>query len=165
MREGKQRAESAREMTRREMLQVLAAVAAAGVVPQVAAQGAMPPAQFASLSRSMTGYAFADRRVAASVMSALAAAVGAADLSRLALLASSTPPDRLAPAIRAAGLTSTAETIVAALYTGTVSTPRGVRVISYDQALIWQALAWTKPNAFCGGETNYWAVPPSTSTT
>ncbi|HET9045659.1 MAG TPA: sugar dehydrogenase complex small subunit [Casimicrobiaceae bacterium] len=152
-------------MSRREMLQALAALAVTTVAPQVFAQGALSRAQFASLSKSITGYTFADGRVAATVMSALAAAVGTADLSRLAQLALSTPADRLAPAIRAAGLTSTAETVVAALYTGTMNTPRGVRVISYDQALIWQALAWTKPNAFCGGETNYWAAPPSTATT
>ena len=163
MREGKGSAASARVMTRREMLRALAALATAGVVPQVLAQGALSPAQFASLSKSVTGYAFADRRVAAAVMSALAAAIGAAQLSRLAQLASSTPSDRLAPALQTAGLASAAETVVAALYTGTVNTPRGARVISYDQALVWQALAWTKPNAFCGGETNYWAAPPSTS--
>ena len=163
MREGKRRAVSAREMTRREMLQVLAALAAAGVVPRAIAQGTISPAQFASLSKSVAGYAFAEPPVAAAMLTALVAAVGAANLTRLARLASSTPADRLAPAIGAAGLTSTAETVVAALYTGTVNTPRGVRVISYDQALIWQALAWTKPNAFCGGETNYWAAPPSTS--
>ena len=42
---------------------------------------------------------------------------------------------------------------MAALYTGTVDTPKGTVVVSYDQALVWQACAWTKPNAFCGGAT------------
>ncbi|MEO5764452.1 MAG: sugar dehydrogenase complex small subunit [Casimicrobiaceae bacterium] len=148
-------------MTRRELLRTLCALAASGLVPQALAQGTLPPAQFSALSKSVAGYAYGDDRTAARMLNALAAAVGAAKLSRLAQLASSTPPEQLWPALKAANLEAVAETVVAALYTGTVTTPRGPRVISYDQALVWQALPWTKPNAFCGGETNYWATKPS----
>jgi predicted ArsR family transcriptional regulator len=161
MREGKSRMLSHRGATRRGLLKGLAALAASGLVPQALAQGALPPAQFSALSKAVTGYGYADRRVAAAMLSALTAAVGAANLSRLAQLASSTPAAQLNAALRAANLEATAEIVIVALYTGTVSTPRGSRVISYDQALVWQALTWTKPNAFCGGETNYWATAPT----
>ena len=161
MREGKSRVLSPRGTTRRRLLKGLAALAASGLVPQVLAQGTLAPAQFSALSKAVTGYRYADRRVAAAMLSALTAAVGAANLSRLAQLASSTPAAQLNAALKAANLEAGAETVIAALYSGTVSTPRGPRVISYDQALVWQALPWTKPNALCGGETNYWASAPS----
>ena len=95
------------------------------------------------------------------MLRALDAAVGRASLARLATLSTHTPPSELDAALKAAGLTQTAETVVVALYTGTVETPKGTVVVSYDQALVWQACAWTKPNAFCGGETNYWASAPA----
>ena len=143
------------------MLQALVALAASGVAPLSLAQDALPAAQFGALSQALAGYAFADDRAARAMLSALSAAVGPANLTRLARLASSTPASQLGPALKTAKLDATAETVVAALYSGTVNTPRGPRVISYDQALVWQALAWTKPNAFCGGETNYWSSAPS----
>jgi D-sorbitol dehydrogenase-like protein len=164
MREGRSRAASQRGMTRRELLQGLAALAASGLVPQALAQATLTPAQFSALSGALAGYAYSDRRVAAAMLSALAAAVGAANLARLARLASSTPAPQLGAALKAANLEAASETVIAALYSGTVDTSRGLRVVSYDQALVWLALPWTKPNAFCGGETNYWAsAPPPTS--
>jgi fructose 5-dehydrogenase small subunit len=150
-------------MTRRECLQGLAALATSGWLPQGLAQGAqaLTPTQFAALSNSCTGYAFGDPRVANAMLRALVANVGGATLSRLATLASSTPPLQLDDALQAAGLAQPAEVVVTALYTGVVEGPKGPIVVSYDQALIWQACGWTKPNAFCGGTTNYWATAPA----
>lgn len=34
-------------------------------------------------------------------------------------------------------------------------------MISYDEALVWQACDFTKPSATCGGPFGYWANPPS----
>lgn len=161
MREARSNTESQRGMTRREMLQALVALAAGSGAPIALAQDALPAAQFTALAQSLVGYAFVDHRAARSMLAALSAAVGPANLTRLARLASSTAGTELGPALKAAKLEATAETVVAALYSGTVNTPRGPRVIAYDQALVWQALPWTKPNAFCGGETNYWASAPS----
>jgi hypothetical protein len=42
-----------------------------------------------------------------------------------------------------------------------VTTPKGPVVFTYEQALAWQAVPWTKPNADCGGMTNYWAKAPN----
>ena len=155
---------SHRDVTRRELLRGLTALAAAGWLPQGIAQsaGGVAPsaAQFAGMSAAITGYGFADRSVADAMLRALREAVGAENLARLANLATATPPAQLDGALKAAKLESVAETVVAALYSGVVETPRGPRVISYTQALVWQACAWTKPNAYCGGQTNYWATAP-----
>lgn len=35
-------------------------------------------------------------------------------------------------------------------------------MISYDEALVWQACDFTKPSATCGGPFGYWANPPAT---
>jgi hypothetical protein len=152
-------------MGRRELLGQLVALAASGWLPEALAQGApsatLTPAQFSALCKRYTGYAFADPRVANAMLRALGASIGRANLSRLATVAAGTPPAQLGVALRAAGLERAAEIVVVALYTGVVDTPKGPIVVSYDQALIWQACGWTKPNAFCGGTTNYWATAPA----
>ena len=151
-------------MKRREMLQGLAALAASGWLSEALAQGAAPtPAQFSAACKAYTGYVFGDPRVANAMLRALVANVGRPTLSKLAALAASTPPSQLDGALEAAGLTRAAETVVASLYSGMVNGPSGPLVVSYNNALIWQACAWTKPNAVCGGSTNYWATAPSTT--
>ena len=50
--------------------------------------------------------------------------------------------------------------VVTALFTGMIDTPKGRVVITYDNALAWQAVPWTKPNALCGGDIDYWASAP-----
>jgi hypothetical protein len=152
-------------MSRRKLLQGLAALASSGWLPHAWAQSAtsstLSPAQFSATSLACTGYAFDDPRVAAAMLRALNGSVGRANLSRLARLAMSTPPAQLDAALKAAGMERTAEIVIAALYTGTVDGSKGTIVVSYDRALVWQACGWTKPNAFCGGQTNYWADPPA----
>ena len=154
-----------RPMNRRELLQGLAALASSGWLPAAFAQSpsspTLSPAQFSATSIACAGYTFDDPRVAAAMLRALNDSVGRANLIRLAKLAVNTPPAQLDAALKAAGMERTAEIVVAALYTGTVDGPKGTIVISYDQALVWQACGWTKPNTFCGGQTNYWSDPPT----
>lgn len=38
----------------------------------------------------------------------------------------------------------------------------GVTVADLNGALLWDALAFTKPWGSCGGETGYWRDPPAT---
>jgi Membrane bound FAD containing D-sorbitol dehydrogenase len=156
-----------RPMNRRELLQGLVALASSGWLPPAFAQSAastpLSQTQFSATSVACTGYTFGDPRVATAMLRALNDAVGGANLIRLATLAVNTPPAQLDASLKSAGLERTAEIVVAALYTGTVDSPKGTIVISYDQALVWQACGWTKPNAFCGGQTNYWADPPAVS--
>ncbi|MFO1415588.1 MAG: sugar dehydrogenase complex small subunit [Burkholderiales bacterium] len=146
--------------TRRRLLQGLAALVAAGAVPPAFAQSAATPAQFAALTRTVTGFAWQDDAAAAAMLRALASAVGASTLAKVAALAQSTPPENLTAALATAGLDRAAATIVTALYSGVVDTPKGPVVITYASAIAWQAVPWTKPNALCGGITNYWATAP-----
>lgn len=145
---------------RRRLLQGLAALAASGWLPPGFAQTG---AQFAGLSKAMTGFAYEDAALAASMLKALTSAIGAPTLAKIAALASSTPANRLADALRAANLDAPAAKIVVALYSGVVDTPKGPVVFTYNEALAWQAVPWTKPNALCGGQTDYWASAPSES--
>ncbi|MFO1399008.1 MAG: sugar dehydrogenase complex small subunit [Burkholderiales bacterium] len=148
---------------RRLLLQGLAALVAAGAAPLAAAQGAPTPAQFAALTRTLTGYAWQDDVAAAAMLRTLSTAVGASTLARVADLARGTAPDALSAALATAGLERAASTIVTALYTGVVETPKGPVVLTYASAIAWQAVPWTKPNALCGGITDYWASAPGQS--
>ena len=149
--------------TRRALLQGLAAFAVSGWMPPSVAQGgaALSASQFATLSNAFTGYTFDDSAVASAMLRALDAAVGRPSLTRLARLAAATPAGQLDAALKAQGLDAVAETVVVALYGGIVQTPNGPRVVTYDDAIVWQACGWTKPNGFCGGVTNYWATAPT----
>ena len=50
-----------------------------------------------------------------------------------------------------------ADDVVAAWYSGSYATAAGPAVAGYTDALLWQALSFTKPPGYCGGETGYWA--------
>ena len=53
-----------------------------------------------------------------------------------------------------------ADDIVAAWYSGIYDTATGPAVAAFNDALLWDALDFTKPSGACGGETGYWADPP-----
>jgi hypothetical protein len=149
---------------RRQVLKGLAALLGASCAPYGFAQPAsMQSARFAGLSRALTGFAYEDPTLAASMLRALAADVGEVALARIAAIASATPPDKLTDTLRAARLDAAAGRVVTALYSGVVQTPQGPVVLTYDDALAWQAIPWTKPNALCGGLTDYWASVPVAS--
>ena len=153
-------------LSRRQLLRGLAALAAAGAIPPGLAQDPLAPlsaTRFAALSRTTTGFMFADPETATAMLRVLTAAVGAANLAKIANLAAVTPPAQLAEELRIAGVEGAATQVVTALLTGMIDTPQGRTVITYDQALAWQAVPWTKPNALCGGVTDYWASAPKDS--
>ena len=114
-----------------------------------------------ALSRALTGFAYDDPDLASAMLRAMVDAFGAPTLARIASIASSTPAAGLADAVRNAGLTDVATRVIVALYSGTVMTPKGPVVFAYNDALGWRAVPWTKPNAVCGGPTDYWATAPS----
>jgi len=87
--------------------------------------------------------------------------VGASDLAQIANLAAVIAPAQLADELKIAGLDGAAMKVMTALLTGMIDTPQGRMVITYDHALAWQAVPWTKPNAWCGGDTDYWATAPT----
>jgi len=151
-------------VTRRALLQGLAAFAASGWMPAGLGQGAataIDAPRFAALSTTLTGFAYKDPALASAMLKALTDAVGADALAKIATLAAVTAPDRLGDELRIAGVDKQAQAVLVALYSGVVTTPKGPVVFTYEQALAWQAVPWTKPNADCGGMTNYWAKAPN----
>ena len=143
---------------RRRVVQGLAALAASGVVPSGVAQS---PSQLGAVSRPLTGFAYDDPQVAAAMLRAMNAAFGSSSVQRVAAIAATTPASGLMAALRGAGLDNVAQRMIVALYSGTVETPQGSVVVAYNEALGWRAVPWTKPNAICGGPTDYWASAPS----
>jgi hypothetical protein len=53
-----------------------------------------------------------------------------------------------------------ANAIVSAWYSGVYNTAAGPAVATFDQALLWNALTYTKPFGECGGDTGYWSAAP-----
>ncbi len=53
-----------------------------------------------------------------------------------------------------------ANSIVASWYTGYSPNQDDENVLTYTDALIWQAMDYTKPMAYCGDGMGYWADPP-----
>ena len=139
---------------RRTLLQALAALGASALAPGVHAQQP-EAAAFARLSAALTGYPQADPATAAKVMRAFATPKRLAALRALAVLAASTPPDRIDAAIAAKKLDQVANDLVAAWYSGMVDG----KVVLYTDALVWTAAKFTKPMGICGGVTGYWAEP------
>lgn len=52
--------------------------------------------------------------------------------------------------------------IAAAWYSGVSPDPEDLQVVTYVDALMWQAMDYTKPLGNCGGQMGYWADPPET---
>jgi hypothetical protein len=127
-----------------------AAVLAAGSPRPAGAQGTVTVDQFRALSGRLTGAAVADldATIAGKLLD------GFVSMGRgpaLALLAAD-------PGVNTG---TVADDIVAAWYSGTYDTPAGPAVAGFTEALLWNGLDFTKPPGFCGGETGYWADPPS----
>jgi hypothetical protein len=57
-------------------------------------------------------------------------------------------------------LQTLARRIVAEWYSGIYETGQGPAVATFEHALLWRALSYTKPLAYCGGEMGHWATPP-----
>ena len=151
------------QIDRRRLLQGLAALAASGWMPAGLAQDPLAPLtaqRFGALTRTTTGFAFTDAATANAMLDALNAAVGATNLTKIANLAAVIAPAQLNDELKIAGLDKAATVVVTALFTGMLDTPTGRVVITYDNALAWQAVPWTKPNAVCGGDIDYWASAP-----
>lgn len=106
--------------------------------------------QFLALSGQLTGRPSLDAAVATTLLDGFVATGKSADLAALV----------------SAGGNATAKTqqlanaVVGAWYSGVYDTPSGQAVAGFDTALMWDAMRFTKPFGFCGGDTCYWAAPP-----
>ena len=104
---------------------------------------------FRTLSAKLTGTSLTDLDMgaAAKLLAGLLSMGRGADLARLA-----------ADPGTSAGTLAT--DIVAAWYSGNFRTAGGLTSIGLPNALLWDALDFTKPPGFCGGLTGYWADAP-----
>jgi hypothetical protein len=139
-------------ITRRSLLVggASAAALAAGLSLRAGARETITVDQFRALSARLTGAAVSDLdpTMAGKLLEGFVAMGRGPALARLA-------------ANPGAGTGSLADAIVAAWYSGTYDTPAGPAVAGFTDALLWNALDFTKPPGVCGGETGHWADPPS----
>lgn len=135
------------QLTRREFLSAASAISILALVqwPQGAMAASFDVDAFLALSKEQVGASNLSKDVAGAMLKAYTA-LGKQDA--LAGLAGGKSDPELA------------NSIVAAWYTGESPDPAALQVLDYTDTLIWQAMDYTKPMAFCGGEMGYWADPP-----
>ena len=102
---------------------------------------------FLSLSQKLVGQDDLSEDIAAEMLKAFGS-IGRED--DLAALAGDTDDEALSNAI------------LAAWYSGVSPDPDDLKVLTYTDALMWQAMPYTKPMGYCGGAMGYWAEPPAT---
>ncbi|MEM8853202.1 MAG: sugar dehydrogenase complex small subunit [Pseudomonadota bacterium] len=123
-----------------------AALAVAGA-PSVAATQVRVDA-FLALSERLTGHSSLSADVAKTLLEAIHASAGGTELEALV---DGTLADDGALANR----------IVGDWYSGVAVAGDGKDVVAtYEGALMWKALTFTKPMGVCGGATGYWQDPP-----
>lgn len=145
------------QLSRRDLIlaAVGAAIASAGTTGFPAAlfaQSTVTPEQFLALSERLTGKSELSLDVATTILGGFLATGHQDELARLA-------------AEHFDAFTPLADAIVAAWYSGLFTTATAgeapvQKVSGFTEALVWDALTFTKPWAECGGETGYWADPP-----
>jgi hypothetical protein len=113
---------------------------------------AAPPSleQFIAISRKLTGHQSLDSDMGKNILDAFVAAGQAGDI---VTLFGDPAPEQSQLKIASA--------IVAAWYSGISPRPGASQVTGFNEALVWDALTYTKPWGSCGGETGYWGEPPS----
>ncbi len=137
------------KVDRRSLLAGCAAAAILARMPGAArAAPSIGPDAFLRLSERLTGKSSLDPDLAAQFLAAFDGEGRGAELSRLV--------DGGAPGAD----TVAADEVVAAWYTGLVPGKAGSRLVTYDEALVWSVLSYTKPAGYCGGAMGYWADPP-----
>jgi hypothetical protein len=142
-------------LARRDFLLSLAgAIAAAGTAgfpARLYAASSISVEQFAVLSKTLTQATTAlDPDVARTLLGAFIVTGHEAGLA--ALIAD--------PSSAAAKNAPLAQAIVGAWYSGVCTVANGQEVATFDQALMWSAMTFTKPFGVCGGDTGYWSDVP-----
>ncbi|GAB5460466.1 sugar dehydrogenase complex small subunit [Hoeflea alexandrii] len=122
------------------------ALAAFAQWPGAASAAELDPERFLALSERLTRKDDLSGDIATAMLEAFKA-TGRAD--ELASLVDGTDNQELA------------DEIVAAWYSGVSPDPDSNDVLTYTDALMWQAMSFTKPMGYCGGAMGYWAEPPA----
>jgi hypothetical protein len=130
----------------------IAAPGAGGFPARLYAESPVTVAQFLALSQSLTQASAAslDAGIAKTLLGGFIAIDHGGELAALAA-------DPASATTKHAAL---ANAIVGAWYSGVYSTADGQAVATFDQALLWNALTYTKPFGECGGDTGYWSAAP-----
>ena len=106
--------------------------------------------QFFDLSRTLTGQSSLDNGMGGNILDAFVSAGQAEDL---ATLIADSAPERSQSKI--------ADAVVAAWYSGASPLTGAREVTGFNEALVWNALSYTKPWGNCGGEMGYWSELPA----
>ena len=136
----------------------IASAGAAGFPATLFAQSTVTPEQFLALSEKLTATPNLDLAIATTILGGFLATGHVDGIAKI--VAEGYDP-----------ITPLPNAIVAAWYSGVYTTvpkddgatPSRVpvqEVADFTQALLWNALTFTKPWGECGGETGYWADPP-----
>jgi len=141
-------------LTRRDLIlsslgAAIAAAGSAGFPATLYAAGEVTVDAFLSLSEQLTEVKDLDRDVATTILGGLLATGHGPALATL-----------VKEEADFASHTDLANAIVAAWYSGVYDSGSGQAVATFTEALVWNALAFSKPWAECGGETGYWADAP-----
>jgi hypothetical protein len=150
---------------RRMLLQAVAALAAWSASGSANAAASTAPtdaslAAFLALSATLTGKPIDDKLSAAKVLGVFDTPARRASLLALARLVATTPPADLDTALKSRKLYGLANEIVSTWFSGVTGTGTSQRLVLYLNALVWDAMTFTKPMGVCGGPTGYWADPP-----
>lgn len=133
-------------LSRRGFVASLASIPVLGVIPPAGA--AEPLKRFRALLARPTGFPedALDPGLAVDLMDGLRAAEDGTGLQRL--LSKSGSDDNLA------------RWIAVAWYSGIHPTAKGAALATFRNALVWQAMDFTKPPGECSAEPGDWARPP-----
>ena len=141
---------SRRDVLRTGGLAASALALAAAAPPRADAATAPALDAFMAMSQRLTGQSSLDEDMGQAILAAFTATGQAGELS--ALVAQPDP---------ARSKLDIANAVVAAWYSGLSPVPAAAEVTGFNEALVWNALTYTKPWGSCGGETGYWSNPPS----
>lgn len=141
-------------ISRRDLLRSSVSVASIlvfGTQFSAPAQAATSPTldQFLALSRTLTGQTSLDNDMGSRILDAFVSSGHAEELAKL--IAVSTPES---------SELKIADAVVAAWYSGLSPLPGALQVTGFNEALVWNAMSFTKPWGNCGGEMGYWSEPP-----
>lgn len=139
--------------TRRDLLvRIAAAIAVAGTSGfphDLYADTTVTVEQFLALSQKLTTVSGLDPAVAKTLLGGFLATGHGPALAQLIAGAGQDGP--------------LANAIVAAWYSGVYASGAGTQAVAtYTDALLWNALSFTKPLGWCGGASGYWAQAPGT---
>ena len=141
-------------LSRRDILlagvgSAIAAAGAGGFPSALFAQASVSIEQFLALSEKLTGAKNLGTDVARTLLGGFLSTGHGAALGEL-----------VKEDADFTSYTELANAIVAAWYSGLYDSGSGEAVAAFTDALVWDALTFTKPWAQCGGETGYWGEPP-----